>query len=151
SCEQRLGTRQVMMFHNPYTQAAAQGQSVFVAAGDTGANDCGDGAGRQVNGFASSPNCVAVGGTNVQARYDDMGNAVGFGSETGWSGSGGGISGIFAKPPYQQDLMSLSDTTQRSMPDVAQLADPAGPGAFIGIKNQIACCIGGTSLAAPIW
>src|SRR5207253_1409233 len=78
-CEQKLGEQRARMFHDIYSQAAAQGQTVFVSTGDDGANDCGDGRGQQVNGLASSPNCVAVGGTTLDPIFDEIGNATSFG------------------------------------------------------------------------
>jgi subtilase family serine protease len=149
-CEPSLGAN-VRVYHNIYTQAVAQGQTVFVAAGNTGADDCGTGRGRQVNGLASSPNCVAVGGTTVDPDFDENGDARGLREETGWTSSGGGISTIHAKPPYQQGVPGVPEEDRRSMPDVAQLADDMGPGAWIGYQGGITCCIGGTSLATPIW
>src|SRR5438477_7218817 len=41
-CEQKLGEQRARMFHDIYSQAAAQGQTVFVSTGDDGANDCGE-------------------------------------------------------------------------------------------------------------
>jgi subtilase family serine protease len=96
---------------------------------------------------AFSPNVVAVGGTSlhtasIKGRY---------GSEAGWSGSGGGISEYEATPSYQSD--NGVDYGARSIPDVSWLADPNtgvliidsldAPGFFLQI--------GGTSLAAPMW
>jgi kumamolisin len=151
NCEPNIGERESRMFHNLYTQAAAQGQTVLVAAGNDGANDCGDGRGRQVNGLASSPNCVAVGGTTLDPNFDGQGEATGLGSETAWQSSGGGVSTFYEKPEYQKGVVGVSEENRRSMPDVAQLADDRGPGAWIGYQGSITCCVGGTSLATPIW
>jgi hypothetical protein len=61
---------------------------------------------------AVSPNVLAVGGTYLNT--DAAGNYLG---ETGWSGSGGGISQYEAKPGYQSAVMQSA--TQRTNPDVA--------------------------------
>lgn len=150
-CEQRLGDNRTRMFHDLYTQAAAQGQTVFVSSGDFGANDCNDNKGRQVNGLASSPNCIAVGGTSVEAKFDDNGDAVEMTGERVWRGGGGGTSTVFAKPAYQRGVVGVAEEDRRSLPDISQIADPNGPGAWIARKSRLECCIGGTSLAAPIW
>jgi predicted outer membrane repeat protein len=108
---------------------------------------------------AYSPNVVAVGGTTlninttitVQYPFGPLGGDT-YVSETGWSGSGGGISLYEAEPAYQDGVQA---TTYRTIPDVAFDADP---------RTGVAICdsfdygtntswhgIGGTSLACPCW
>jgi subtilase family serine protease len=69
-CEGFIGTVDNKILAALWEQAAAQGQTVFVSAGDNGSAGC-DNAdtqqaiyGLQVNGFASTPWNVAVGGTD---------------------------------------------------------------------------------------
>ncbi|MGO9087239.1 MAG: Ig-like domain repeat protein [Terriglobales bacterium] len=70
-CEGFIGTADNLILAALWQQAAAQGQTVFVSAGDNGSAGC-DNAntqfeaiyGLQVNGFASTPWNVAVGGTD---------------------------------------------------------------------------------------
>jgi subtilase family serine protease len=70
-CEGEIGTADNLILAALWEQAAAQGQTVFVSAGDNGSAGC-DNAdtqqeaiyGLQVNGFASTPWNVAVGGTD---------------------------------------------------------------------------------------
>jgi Pro-kumamolisin, activation domain/Bacterial Ig-like domain (group 3) len=70
-CEGEIGTADNQILAALWEQAAAQGQTVFVSAGDNGSAGC-DNAdtqqeaihGLQVNGFASTPWNVAVGGTD---------------------------------------------------------------------------------------
>jgi subtilase family serine protease len=50
---------------------------------------------------ATSPNVVAVGGTNLSV--DASGDYL---SETGWSGSGDGISAFESQPAYQKGVMT---------------------------------------------
>ena len=61
---------------------------------------------------------LAVGGTT--SNLDSAGNIL---SESGWSGSGGGISAYESQPSYQSGVVTQS-TTARTNPDVAYDADP---------------------------
>jgi subtilase family serine protease len=68
-CEAALGAAGNASYRNAYEQAAAEGVSVFVASGDAGAASCDTDEpaakfGIAVNGFASTPYNVAVGGTD---------------------------------------------------------------------------------------
>ncbi len=70
-CEGALGASGNAAFNNTWAQAASEGVSVYVAAGDWGAAVCNAGGsiatqGIAVSGFASTPNDVAVGGTDFQ-------------------------------------------------------------------------------------
>ena len=68
-CEPSLGLAGNLFFSQLWSQAAAQGQSVFVSAGDSGAAGCDNGSaaathGLAVNGIGSTPYDVSVGGTD---------------------------------------------------------------------------------------
>jgi len=68
-CEVDNGESSNAAFNSLYQQAAAEGVSVFVAAGDEGAAECDAGAseathGIAVSAYASTPYNVAVGGTD---------------------------------------------------------------------------------------
>ncbi len=104
-----------------------------------------------------SPNVLATGGTTLSVDAD--GNRIpqpgdGGTGETGWSGSGGGISILEPKPAYQNGVVTQS-STMRTTPDVAFDGDP-NTGASIydtydyGTVNPWVK-VGGTSLAAPAW
>ena len=75
-CEQDLGASGNQMIAELYQQAAAQGISITVSSGDSGAASC-DGAtvgavahnGLAVNGLASTPWNIAVGGTDFDVLY----------------------------------------------------------------------------------
>jgi uncharacterized repeat protein (TIGR01451 family) len=87
ACEALLGSAN-SAFSNAYQQAVALDISVFVAAGDAGAADCDDDQsiathGIAVNGIASTPYNVAVGGTDFGDTYADT-------SSTYWSSSNNG-------------------------------------------------------------
>jgi subtilisin-like proprotein convertase family protein len=100
---------------------------------------------------AASPNVLAVGGTTL--TLDSQNNWL---SETGWSGSGGGISSLESQPSYQKGVVTQT-TTQRANPDVAYDANPntgfavydsfTGSQVFGGPWYEV----GGTSDAAPQW
>jgi hypothetical protein len=94
---------------------------------------------------AYSPNVVAVGGTTLTVSG---GNYL---SETGWSGSGGGISTQENKPSYQSAV--TQSATRRTIPDVAFDANPAtGVPVYDSFAQGAAAPwvqIGGTSFSAP--
>jgi hypothetical protein len=98
---------------------------------------------------AYSPNVVAVGGTTL--AVDSLGNYLG---ETGWSGSGGGISQVEPQPSYQDGTVTQSGT-KRTIPDVSFDADPLTGVPIYDSYNQGTGTpweqIGGTSFAAPAW
>ena len=89
-CEAQLGKAGNAAYNAIWQQAAAEGTSVYVAAGDAGAAGCDDFSsstiathGIAVSGFASTPYNVAVGGTDFQDAVDGtIGNY--------WSGAGVG-------------------------------------------------------------
>ncbi len=69
SCESGMGTSMNSIVNNWWTQASAQGISVFVSTGDSGSAGCDYNVsvttgGLAVNGLASTPFNVAVGGTD---------------------------------------------------------------------------------------
>lgn len=73
-CEADNGLTANAAYASVYEEAVALGTSVFVAAGDEGAASCDAGAstathGIAVNGFASTPDDVAVGGTDFGDLY----------------------------------------------------------------------------------
>jgi subtilase family serine protease len=74
-CEFTMGVAGNLFMYQTWQQAAAEGITVVVAAGDTGSADCDnyiplDGTnGMGVSAFASTPYDVAVGGTDFYASY----------------------------------------------------------------------------------
>jgi hypothetical protein len=122
-----------------FEQLAAQGQSFFVAAGDNGAY------GSFVDQPSDDPYLTVVGGTSLNTD-----SAHHWLSETTWSGSGGGISSVYAIPEWQRGIdMSLNhgSTLMRNLPDVAMLADDVWEWADDGQSFAVV----GTSIAAPLW
>lgn len=114
------------------------GVAVTASAGDAGFG---------VEFPASTPYTVAVGGTTLnQLTNTGTRNAT----ETVWSGSGAGCSAYEPKPMWQHD----SACTQRTVADVAAVADPA-TGVWVydttSVNGQSGWLVfGGTSVAAPI-
>src|SRR5262249_52485573 len=75
-CETVNGETANAAYYAAYQQAVAEGVSVFVAAGDSGAAGCDNGAaeathGVGVNAFASTPFNIAVGGTDFSDTFSD--------------------------------------------------------------------------------
>ncbi|MEY9836629.1 protease pro-enzyme activation domain-containing protein [Streptacidiphilus sp. EB103A] len=125
---------------NAFSEASAQGQSVFAASGDNGSDDAGDGT-TSVDFPASDQYVTGVGGTTLST--DSSGNYSG---ETAWSGSGGGTSALYAQPSYQSGVTS---DTNRDVPDVSAVADPSTGWAIY--TSGAWAEYGGTSAAAPNW
>ncbi len=109
----------------------------FASSGDNGAG---------VIWPASSPNVVAVGGTTLKVASGSM-------VETGWSGSGGGVSRYEPKPAFQTNF-GLSGS-MRAVPDVSYDADPnTGVPVYdsLGYSGHYGWFqVGGTSAGAPQW
>ena len=82
-CESFLWTGGVLEYSDAWEQAAAQGITVVVAAGDNGSASCDDDQypqaefGLQVSGLASTPYNVAVGGTEFVEQGDSWAASVG--------------------------------------------------------------------------
>jgi subtilase family serine protease len=128
-----------------FKEMAAQGQTVFVATGDSGSSTPGD-----VVWPADDPYVTAVGGTDLVTT----GPGGAWKSETGWNDSAGMPSKNKVPIPFYQELPGVVNSTNgasstlRNIPDVAAEAN----------TNQWSCydgaCYkgnGGTSYAAPQW
>src|SRR5207244_818336 len=99
ACEAGVSTSTQQTNNNIFTNANAIGQSWFAASGDSGSRDCNNLL--TVDHPANSPHVIAVGGTTpVCSSGLTPSNPAcgGYGSEVGWSGSGGGVSKMFARP-----------------------------------------------------
>lgn len=122
---------------NGFKQGVAEGISFFSASGDSGSDDCGNGT-RAVDYPASDPNVSGVGGTTLRLSGSNRS------SETAWSGSGGGVSTVFATPSYQ-----TGSGGHRTVPDVSSDANPNTGFAIFSAGTWVE--FGGTSCAAPLW
>jgi subtilase family serine protease len=148
SCETSSGFVYVPLYNGLFQQAAGEGISVFVSAGDSGAAGC-DASfqpppASQVlspNSICASSYATCVGGTEFAdasnpSQYWSGMNGTGFSSalsyipEGAWNepgtaspftvaGTGGGVSGFIATPSWQTGTGVPSARTGRYTPDVA--------------------------------
>ena len=96
---------------------------------------------------------MAIGGTSLTLSGGS------YASESGWSGSGGGLSTVWAQPSYQQGLLlhngsSTITTSMRANPDVAFDASPSSGFAIYDSYNGGSSPwyeYFGTSIATPCW
>lgn len=172
SCESDMGTTENSFYNSLWSQAAAQGITVVVASGDSGAAGCSSangatGAGKGVNGIAATPYNVAVGGTAFNEGTGRYWNSVssttdtsvlGYIPEVAWNesgtasggsdlwASGGGASALYAKPSWQSGV-GVPEDGKRDVPDVALSA--AGHDAYMVMTGGALVEVGGTSAAAP--
>jgi len=113
SCEAAMGSSEMAFYNSLWEQAAAQGQSVMVSSGDSGAAGCqggssSTGSGQGINGLCSSPYATCVGGTEfvegtnpgqywLPGNNPLLGSATGYIPEMVWNESGAnGGSGLWA-------------------------------------------------------
>jgi pseudomonalisin len=169
-------------YANLWQQAAAQGMSVFVAAGDSGSASCDDPSGKSgpakgglsVDGEASTPYNVAVGGTQFNENgadsvywngtndpqnrssaktyipevvWNESGPSLGL-----WSG-GGGVSTVHTTPSWQSGFgvptadPGTTDQHHRYVPDVSLTA--AGHDGYVILQRSSLSLVSGTSASAP--
>jgi kumamolisin len=154
ACELGISGADAQSFANSldatFQQADAEGISVLVASGDSGAYGCQSNA-LSVSLPASNPYVTAVGGTTL---FLNSGSA--YGHEAGWegplegAGSGGGLSQVYQRPSWQSGtgVQNSASNGMRQVPDVAADADPLTGYRIYASGWQI---VGGTSAAAPLW
>ena len=152
TCEQNLGPTQNAFYNALWQQAAAQGITAFVSSGDNGGAGCDDQAsgsfavnGLAVNGLASTPYNIAVGGT----QFDDVGkddtywaldnnpanlkSVLSYIPEKVWNESSndpfftslwagsGGVSTVYSKPDWQT-ATGVPNDGKRDLPDISLAA-----------------------------
>ncbi|HXA33754.1 MAG TPA: protease pro-enzyme activation domain-containing protein [Acidimicrobiales bacterium] len=143
-----------------FKMAAAQGQTVFAASGDSGSEDCSflGQFGLAVDDPASQPDVTGVGGTSLTISGSTS-------TETVWNdrygAGGGGTSSNFTQPSWQTGPgttttptacpLSSGPGTQscRTVPDVSASADPAH--GYVIFYNGGWIAVGGTSAGSPLW
>ena len=166
-CEPYSDPSLITMEQSLFEQAAAQGQTVLAASGDSGSTDCYPDGGAAAADLAvadpaSQPYVVGVGGTSITPIGETAWNQTGTGAGAG----GGGLSSVWCMPSYQYQtgipgLMSQYSqpdasctgagqaSYQRQVPDVSADADPnSGYTIYYGGSWT---AFGGTSAAAPLW
>ena len=172
-CELTLSDGGKSLWGALWSQAAAQGQSVFVASGDSGAAGCDllsaktATQGVAVNAICSSPNATCVGGTQFndtlnRSQYWSASNGTGQSSalsyipeqawnETSWSGTiltatGGGVSTVYPRPAWQVGP-GVPAGTMRLVPDLA--ASSAINDAYVIQIQGAPFYVAGTSASTP--
>jgi hypothetical protein len=184
-CEQDMGAVGTAFYNSLWMQAAAQGITAFVSAGDNGGAGCDSQSsglpashGLAVNGIASTPYNVAVGGT----QFDDVANndlywtvnadpttlqsVISYIPEIVWNESSndpfstslwagsGGVSTIYAKPNWQS-ATGVPNDGKRDLPDISLAA--AGHTGY-ALCFESSCSdpeflgifpVGGTSASSP--
>jgi subtilase family serine protease len=159
-----------------YVKAAAQGQSIFISSGDQGSagivfdpvqRKCVPATTANVNELGADPNVTSVGGTSILDPNYDLSTPpfvnVGHVAEDVWNdefflgsggATGGGVSAVYTKPSYQSGTGVPADG-KRDVPDISMVASNVFPGVFWVTDSagtaELDCCIGGTSLSAPIF
>jgi kumamolisin len=134
-----------------FAAASSQGITLLGASGDNGGSTYLNGScttTAEVEFPASSPQVVAVGGTQPTLNVGLGGGITGIASEPAWNRSGGGLSISYPAPSWQLvgSAGSVIGSGGRGVPDVA------GPAAdnlvyFNGQAAQLA----GTSFSTPMW
>jgi hypothetical protein len=174
ACEPFQDAKEMETVNTLLQEAAAQGQSFFVAAGDWGPTDCfekleGEKEGTEedkelaVDFPGSSPFATDVGGTRLDNQAATATDYLWNQAPT-WGASGSGRSEHFGMPDYQADAAAslgviddLSSGTPcaavvgycRQIPDVA--ADAAVESGYVVHAQEAWETNGGTSAAAPLW
>jgi len=178
SCELAMGAAEQVFYGSLWQQAASQGMSVFVAAGDSGAAGCDTGADSVgtdagVNGLCSSPYSTCVGGTEFNegqdyAEYWAPGNSKANASalsyipemvwnESGTNGgsglwaSGGGLSAVYAQPSWQKGVgaaVASEDTTVMRTVPDVSMTAADHDG-YVLLENGSYWVIAGTSASSP--
>ena len=168
-CETAAGQSEAQQENQYFQEAAAQGQTILVAAGDSGSESCFS----QNYDFsltaddpASQPYVTGVGGTTLSVNSNNS-----YHSETVWNdgffggAGGGGLSQFWKTPSWQKGpgVQNSYSNGMRETPDVSLNADPntgynvyctagsscTGSGGLGGASGWIT--VGGTSAAAPMW
>jgi subtilase family serine protease len=94
---------------------------------------------------ASDPLVTAVGGTQLSLA----GSGSRTGPDVGWSDSGGGLSSVFARPAYQDGVVSQP---MRAIPDISMDGSPQSETAiYLSLAQLDWQPAAGTSLATPLF
>jgi hypothetical protein len=128
-------------YEQVFMEFQAQGQNLFIASGDSGANVGG------VGYPGNSPNVTDAGGTDLTTA----GAGGPWQSETGWIGSGGGWNTASAIPAYQTSAVNANNQGSASFRNIPDVAMEANTDNFFCANGSCQGGIGGTSLAAPRW
>lgn len=149
-----LNTQYLQAENAIFKQMAALGQTIYAAAGDSGAYDDFDNNSSltlMVDDPASQPYIVGVGGTRLTVNAQNGA----YGAESVWNdglgvgAGGGGVSNYWPIPAWQINVPTTVSKSHRNVPDVSLNAD-TNTGYAIYHNGKWAV-YGGTSCAAPLW
>ena len=158
-CDKLINAADLAPVRAALAKAHRKGTTAFDASGDLAGLECKGGQEWSsppssddvgLDAVASMPEMTDVGGTTLSTDANG-----GWLAEQAWfdpplsQGTGGGVSSLFKRPEWQQNITLTTGADQRLTPDIAAVADP-----FTGVKivfNQQVIVGGGTSLAAPVW
>ncbi len=129
SCPAKKGCKEYLAAYNH------PGIPVTVSSGDSGYDD----GGAAPSWPATSPNVIAVGGTNLNRAKNPRGW-----SESAWAGSGSGCSLYEAKPAWQTD----TGCAKRTDNDVSAVASGSTPVSAYVLGGWLD--IAGTSVSSPL-
>jgi subtilase family serine protease len=142
--------------HTLFAAAAAQGMTVFAAAGDNGAAQPSCNGSTYIKSASlpsADPLVTGVGATSLTASQP----AGGYKSEAAWNdaygSSGGGYSKLYKRPSYQNGFVPSSG---RGVPDVSYSGD-VNNGLLIAWSQGVTANVGniyefgGSSAASPQW
>lgn len=140
AAESSTSTATMQTDDNIFAQGAAEGISLFAAAGDNGSSD-GSSNQDEADFPSSDPYVAAAGGTSLTLTSNNT-----IASETAWSGTGGAESHYFVEPSWQVGTNVPQDGFRQTS-DLALDADPnTGYSVLYGGRWSV---YGGTSFVAP--
>ncbi len=146
TCEYYLGAGGNYQIDELWKQAAAQGISVVVGTGDSGSGACDGGAsatnGLAVNGFASTPFNLAVGGTDFDYSGSDFAQFLSPGA-SGTSAVAAALAGYVPESPWN-DSISNNPAGPLASNIAAQYDYGSGPSTLVaggggGFSNEAVC------------
>lgn len=159
-CDALVNAADLAPVESALDSAQRHGTSAFDATGDTAGLECKGGDDWSsppgaddvgLDAVSSIPAMTAVGGTTLSTgpRRQWLAEYAWFDSPLS-QGTSGGVSDLFARPPWQEKLTDARDTGRRRLsPDVVAVGDPATGVRFVfGQRDFVG---GGTSQSAPIW
>lgn len=170
-CETAAGQQEAQQENTFFQEAAAQGQTILVAAGDSGSETCFQQTydpSLIADDPAAQPYVTGVGGTTLSLNSDNS-----YQSEHVWNdgffggAGGGGLSQYWKQPSWQtgHGVQNTYSNGMRETPDISLNADPAtgypvyctvgsnctGSTGLPGGSGGGWLTVGGTSAAAPMW
>ena len=165
NCEVAVGSGDLDTENTIFQRMAMQGQTVIAAAGDSGSEDCFTASNSDtslaVDDPGSQPDVLSAGGTSLPSagvasqtvwntcqginRNSCADKTVGNPPVLEFGAGGGGVSGKWSRPAYQNGANS---NAMRAVPDFSYPADP-NAGRVVVEFNGGWGGVGGTSVASP--